>query len=124
MAQQVRVGGQPDAGRQGGRRRGWRGWSDRRAPLGAAHQVQLDRVGWPAGFHPTQRHGGGLAQGQAQSGLLAAVLRSAWTAKGGRVRMALLALDLTGPRASPRRRPVELGSALSGRMAGSMMGRA
>jgi hypothetical protein len=31
-------------------------------------------VGWPAGFHPTQRHGGRLPAGETQAGLLAAVL--------------------------------------------------
>jgi hypothetical protein len=49
--------------------------------------------------------------------------RSAWTANGGRVRMALLAADLTGPTASSLRRSLEPGLG-SGRMAGSMMVRA
>jgi hypothetical protein len=30
-------------------------------PLGAEHQVQFDRAGWLAGFHPAQPDGGGLA---------------------------------------------------------------
>jgi|RhiMethySRZTD1v2_1073278.scaffolds.fasta_scaffold213272_2 hypothetical protein len=46
---------------------------DRDAPLGAEHQVQLDRMRWPAGLHPTQPDRGGLPHGQAQPGLLAAV---------------------------------------------------
>ena len=50
MAQQVRMGVQPDAGRQAGKARlAWLG-VDRRAPLAAEHEVQLGRAGWLARF--------------------------------------------------------------------------
>jgi hypothetical protein len=73
MAQQVRVSGQPDAGGQPGEGAAGVIGIDRRAPLGAKHQVQLDRAGWPAGLHPAQPHRGGLPAGQAQPELLVAV---------------------------------------------------
>jgi hypothetical protein len=53
MTQQVWMGGQPDAGGQPGEGAAGVVGVDRRAPLGAEHQVQLDRVGWLAGS--TQR---------------------------------------------------------------------
>jgi hypothetical protein len=82
MAQQVGVGGQPDAGGQASEGAAGVIGVDGRAPLGAEHQVQLDRVRWPAGFHPTQPHGGGLSQGQAQSGLLTAVMAQCLDGEG------------------------------------------
>ena len=61
---------------------------DRRAPLGAEHQVQLDRVGWPAGFDFSKRDRLGLPAGETQAGLLAAVLaqcldREGWQGQDG-----------------------------------------
>jgi hypothetical protein len=47
---------------------------DRRAALGLEHQVELDRLRWPAGFDPSKRYLLGLPAGETQSGLLAAVL--------------------------------------------------
>jgi hypothetical protein len=47
---------------------------DRRTPLGAEHQVQLDRLGRPARFDPSQRYRLGLPAGETQAGLLQAVL--------------------------------------------------
>jgi hypothetical protein len=61
MAQQVRVGGQSDAGGQPGEGPAGVVGVDHGAPLGAEHQVQLDRAGWLAGLHPAQPDGGGLA---------------------------------------------------------------
>ena len=74
MAQHVRMGNQPDAGGQAGEGAAGVVGVDRRAPLGAEHQVQLDRLGWPAGFDPSQRDRLGLPAGETQAGLLAAVL--------------------------------------------------
>jgi hypothetical protein len=68
------VGGQPDAGGQAGEGAAGVVGVDRRAPLGAEHQVQLHRLGWPAGFDPSKRHRLGLPAGKPQAGLLAAVL--------------------------------------------------
>ena len=45
MAWQVRMGGQPDAGRQPGEGAAGVVGVDRGAPLGAEYQVQLDRAG-------------------------------------------------------------------------------
>ena len=73
MAQHVGMGYQPGSGGEPGEGTAGVVRIDRRAPLGAEHQVELDRLGWPARLHPTQRHGGGLPHGQAQPGLLAAV---------------------------------------------------
>ena len=57
-------------------------------PLGAEDQVELDRVGWLAGLDPAQPEGGGLAEGQAETVLLAAVTaqrldREGWQGKDG-----------------------------------------
>jgi hypothetical protein len=60
MAQHVRVGGQPDAGGQPGEGAAGVVGVDRRAPLGAKYQLQLDRSGRLAGLNPAQPYGGGL----------------------------------------------------------------
>jgi hypothetical protein len=73
VPQQVGVGNEPDAGGQAGEGAAGVVGVDRRAPLGAEHRVELDRVGWPAGLHPAQPDRGGLAHGQAQPELLVAV---------------------------------------------------
>jgi hypothetical protein len=72
MAQQVRVGGQPDAGGQTGEGAAGVVGTDWRAPLGAEHQVKLDRAGWLAGLDPAQLEGEGVAEGKAEPVLLAA----------------------------------------------------
>jgi hypothetical protein len=74
MPQQVGMGVQPDAGGQSGEGAAGVVGVDRRAPLGAEHQVELDWVGWPAGFDPSRRDRLGLPAGQARAGLLAAVM--------------------------------------------------
>ena len=73
MAQQMRVGGQSGAGRQAGEGAAGVVGVDRRAPLSAQPQVELDRAGWLAGLDPAQPEGGGLAEGEAEPVLLAAV---------------------------------------------------
>jgi hypothetical protein len=55
---------------------------DRGAPLGAEHEVQRDRAGWLAGLHPAQPDGGGLPEGEAKAGLLAAVLSQCLDGEG------------------------------------------
>jgi hypothetical protein len=50
MAQQVRVGDQADAGGEAGEGAAGVVGVDRRAPLGAEYQVELYRLGRPAGF--------------------------------------------------------------------------
>jgi hypothetical protein len=77
-----------DAGRLliGGHRRGQR--MPRPAPLGAEHQVQLDRLRRPAGFDPSQRYRLRLHAGETQSGLLSAVMaerldRERWQGQDG-----------------------------------------
>jgi hypothetical protein len=65
------VGGQPDADGQAGEAAAGVVGVDRGAALGAEHQVQLDRAGWSEGFDEAQRHGRGLAEGEAEAGLLA-----------------------------------------------------
>jgi hypothetical protein len=67
------VGVQPGAGGEVGEGAAGVVGVDRRAPLGAEDQVELDRVGWLAGLDPAQPDGGGLAEGQAETVLLAAV---------------------------------------------------
>jgi len=67
-------GNQPDAGGEAGEGAAGVVGVDRRAPLGAEHQVQLDRLGRPAGFDPSQRDCLGLPAGETPAGLLAAVL--------------------------------------------------
>jgi hypothetical protein len=58
----------------------WRSWvammpaGSLLAAIAAEHQVELDWVGWPAGFDPSRRDRLGLPAGQAQAGLLAAVM--------------------------------------------------
>ena len=71
---QVRVGGQPGAGGQAGEGAAGVVGIDWRAPLGTEHQVQLDRLGRPAGFDPSKGDRLGLPAGETQAGLLAAVL--------------------------------------------------
>jgi hypothetical protein len=61
MAQHVGMGDQPGTGGEPGEGTAGVVRIDRRAPLGAEHQVELDHAGRPARLHPTQRHGGGLA---------------------------------------------------------------
>ena len=73
MAQHVGMGYQPGTGGELGEGPAGVVGVDRRTPLGTEHQVELDHAGRPARLHPTQRHGGGLPQEQAQPGLLAAV---------------------------------------------------
>jgi len=68
------LGGQPDAGGEAGEGAAGMVGIDRRAPLGAEHQVELDRAGWPAGFDSSKRYRLGLPAGEAQAGLLAAVM--------------------------------------------------
>ena len=55
MAQQVGMGNEPDAGGQAGEGAAGVVGVDRRAPLGAEHQVELGRLERPAGFDPSQR---------------------------------------------------------------------
>ena len=86
------MGSQPDAGGQPGRRPGWRGGVDRGAPLGAEHQVELDRLGWPAGFDPSQRDGLGLPAGETQAGRLAAGLARRLDRERWQGQVALLAV--------------------------------
>src|SRR5918995_3442782 len=74
MAQQVRVSVQPGAGGQVGEGAAGVVGIDRRAPRSAEDQVELDRVGWLAGLDEAQPEGGGLAEGQAETVLLAAVM--------------------------------------------------
>ena len=74
MAQQMGVGGHTSAGRQAGEGAAGVVGVDRGAALGAEDQVELDRAGWLAGLHPAQPEGGGLAEGEAEPVLLAAVL--------------------------------------------------
>jgi hypothetical protein len=74
MAQQVGVGGHSSAGGQAGEGAAGVVGVDRRAPLGAEDQVQLNRAGCLARLDPVQPEGGGLAQGEAEPVLLAAVL--------------------------------------------------
>jgi hypothetical protein len=74
MAQQVRVGSEPGAGGQAGEGAAGVVGVDRRAPLSAEHQVQLDRTGCLAGLYPAQPEGGDLAEGETEPGLLAAVM--------------------------------------------------
>jgi hypothetical protein len=58
----------------------WRSWvammpaGSLVAAIAAEHQVELDWVGWPAGFDPSRRDRRGLPAGKAQAGLLAAVM--------------------------------------------------
>jgi hypothetical protein len=58
----------------------WRSWvammpaGSLLAAIAAEHQVELDWVGWPAGFDPSRRDRRGLPAGKAQAGLLAAVM--------------------------------------------------
>ena len=54
MPQHVRMGHQPDAGGEAGEGAAGVVGLDRRALLGAEHQVQLDRLGRPAGFDPLE----------------------------------------------------------------------
>jgi hypothetical protein len=61
MAPQVGVGGQPHPSGQAGEGPAGVVGVDRGASLAVEDQVQLDRLGWPAGFHPAQPDGGGLA---------------------------------------------------------------
>ena len=68
------MGGQPDAGRQPGEGAAGVVGVERRAPLGAEDQVELDRAGWLAGLDPAQPEGGGLTEGEAEPKLFAAVL--------------------------------------------------
>jgi hypothetical protein len=82
MAQQVGVGGQPDAGRQVGEGAAGVVGLTGVAPLGAEDQVQLDRAGWPAGFDPSKRNRLGLPAGKTQAGLLAAVLAQCLDGEG------------------------------------------
>ena len=49
-------------------------WVHHGSASGAEHQVQLDRAGCLARLDPVQPEGGGLAQGEAEPVLLAAVL--------------------------------------------------
>jgi hypothetical protein len=44
------------------------------AAFGAEHQVQLDRPGRPTGLDVAKLYGGRLAEGEAEAGLLAAVM--------------------------------------------------
>ena len=68
------MGGQADAGGQVGEGAAGVVGVDGRAPLGAEDQVELDQAGWLAGLDPAQPEGRGLAEGQAEPVLLAAVL--------------------------------------------------
>jgi hypothetical protein len=70
----VRVGGQSGAGGQAAEGTAGVVGVDRGAPFRAEDQVQLDRAGWLAGLDPAQPEGGGLADGEAEPMLLAAVL--------------------------------------------------
>jgi hypothetical protein len=74
MPQQVGMGSQSDAGGQAGEGAAGVVGVDRRAPLGAEHQVELDRLGRPAGFDPSKRDRLGLPAGKTQAGLLQVVL--------------------------------------------------
>jgi hypothetical protein len=74
MPQHVGMRLQSDAGGQAGEGPAGMVGVDRGAPLGAEHQVQLDLPGWPAGFDPSKRYRLGLPAGEAQAGLLAAVM--------------------------------------------------
>ena len=74
MPQQVGMGSQPDAGGQAGKGAAGVVGVDRGAPLGAEHQVELDRLGRPAGFDPSKGDRLGLPAGEAEPGLLAAVM--------------------------------------------------
>jgi hypothetical protein len=73
MPQHVRMGVQPGAGGQVGEGAAGVVGVDWRAPLSVEDQVELDRVGWLAGLDEAQPEGGGLAEGQAETVLLAAV---------------------------------------------------
>ena len=73
MAEQVGMGGHSSAGGQAGEGAAGVVGIDWRTPLGAERQVQLDRAGWLAGLDPAQPEGGGLAEGEAEPVLLAAV---------------------------------------------------
>jgi hypothetical protein len=102
MPQQMGVGGQPDAGGQGEGAAGVVG-VDRRAPLGAEDRVQLDRPGGRPGS--TQRNQRVEAWPRLRrSRCCWRCWRSTWTAKGGRVRMALLAGEGLGNRMVPASR--------------------
>jgi hypothetical protein len=70
----VGVGGQPDAGGQPGEGAAGMVGVDRHAPLGAEHQVQLDRLGRPAGLDEAELDRSGLPAGKTQAGLLQVVL--------------------------------------------------
>src|SRR5687767_6868812 len=126
MAQQVGVGGQPDAGRQAGEGAAGVVGVDRGAPLGAEHQVELDRLGGRPGSTHRSDTVWGCPQASRKRACWRRCWRSAWAAKAGRVRMALLAADLTGPTASSLRRLLASPSPwlASGRTAGSTMARA
>jgi hypothetical protein len=88
MPQHMGMGNQSDAGGQAGEGAAGVVGVDRRAPLGAEHQIQLDRLGRPAGFDPSKRDRLGLHAGKTQAGLLAAVLAQRlhgerWQGKNG-----------------------------------------
>jgi hypothetical protein len=105
VAEHVRVGVHADrAGEVGEAAAGMVG-VERGPTLGPEHQIQLSRSGWLTGLDPSQCHAGGLGGGQPQAGLLVVVLAQRLHGEGGRLRVALLALDLTGPTASSLRRP-------------------
>ena len=101
VAQQVRMGVQPGAGGQVGEGAAGVVGVDRRAPLGAEDQVELDRVGWLAGLDPVQPDGGGLAEGQAETVLLAAVTAQRLGCGGRRRRARLRAEALLWAWLSP-----------------------
>jgi hypothetical protein len=105
VAEHVRVGVDADrAGEVGEAAAGVVG-VERGATLGPEHQIQRHRAGWPAGLDPPQLHSRRLGAGQPQARLQVVVLAQRLHGEGGRLRMALLALDLTGPTASSLRRP-------------------
>jgi len=74
VAEHVGVGGQPNAGGQAGEGAAGVVGVDRGAAFGADHQVQLDRPGRPTGLDVAKLYGGRLAEGEAEAGLLAAVM--------------------------------------------------